>query len=152
MAERRGGQPDVLDLWRQLTVLTGRLGQTLDKRLVREFDLTLTELLVLDELTRGNPRGMRIQDLSDAVALDQSSMSRLVSRLTAKQLAARVSCDHDRRGVYCQITDLGTERHAAATRVSRAELGAALDAAAFDDRLASVVARLTRPVVAPADT
>ncbi|GAA4929346.1 MarR family winged helix-turn-helix transcriptional regulator [Actinoplanes utahensis] len=152
MAERRGGQPDVLDLWRQLTVLTGRLGQALDKRLVRDFDLTLSELLVLDQLSRGNPRGLRIQDLSEAVALDQSSMSRLVSRLTTKQLAARVSCEHDRRGVYCQITDQGLERYTAAVKVSRAELGAALEAAAFDEHLASVVARLTRPIAAPADT
>jgi DNA-binding MarR family transcriptional regulator len=151
MAERRDGQPDLLALWRQLTVLTGRLGQTLDRRLTRDFDLTLTELLVLDELTRGNPRGMRIQDLSDAVALDQSSMSRLVTRLTAKQLAARVSCAHDRRGVYCQITESGLERHEQAAQACRAELATALDAAAFDERLASVVARLTRPVGLPAD-
>lgn len=153
MASRRGaGRPDEFDLWRQLTVLTGRIGQQLDKRLTRDFDLTLSELLVLDELTRGNPRGMRIQDLSDAVALDQSSMSRLATRLTTKGLASRVSCDHDRRGVYCQITREGAERCAAATKTCRAELTNAFEAAAFDDQVASLVARLTRSPLSPVDT
>lgn len=143
--DRRAGRPDEFDVWRQLTVLMGRVGQQLDKRLARDFDVSLSELLALDELTRGNPRGIRIQDLGEATALDQSSMSRLASRLTRKGLATRVSCDYDRRGVYCQITPLGRERCAAAVAACRAELSSAFEVAAFDDRLASLVARLTRP-------
>lgn len=104
--------------------------------------MSLPELMVLVDLRDGHPRGMRIQDLADAVGLDQSSMSRLVTRLEKKGLTARVSCDYDRRGVYCQLTELGRDRAAQAEASCRQGLTGILDAASFDERTAPLVARL----------
>ncbi|MDT3398953.1 MarR family transcriptional regulator [Streptomyces sp. B1866] len=123
-------------------MLANRFGQVLDKHLAHRHDVSLSELLALRD---GDQRGMRIQDLAEAVGLDRSSTSRLATRLEGKQLAARVSCDYDRRGIYCGITDLGRSRADEAEGTLREELAAMFDAAAFDDRTASLVARLLRP-------
>ncbi|MGV9987205.1 hypothetical protein [Streptomyces olivaceus] len=68
-------------------------------------------------------------------------MSRLVTRLENKGLTARVSCEHDRRGVYCMLTPAGAERGERAEARCREELTGLLDVASFDDRWAALVAR-----------
>jgi len=131
-----------VQLWRQLVALTSRLNQILDRQLVRAHDVTLTEVLVLMALREGSERGMRLQDLADSVGVDQSSASRLAGRLEAKELASRVRCEYDRRGVYCAITEAGRQRLTEAEGAFGAGLTAELDVAAFDERTAAVVARL----------
>jgi DNA-binding MarR family transcriptional regulator len=131
-----------VQLWRQLITLTARVNQILDRQLARSHDVSLTELLALIVLREGHERGMRLQDLADSVGLDQSSGSRLAGRLETKGLASRVRCDHDKRGVYCAITEAGRRRVTEAVETFGADLVAELDVAAFDDRTAAVVARL----------
>ncbi|WP_207386325.1 MarR family winged helix-turn-helix transcriptional regulator [Protofrankia symbiont of Coriaria ruscifolia] len=129
-------------LWRQVGVLAARVNQAVDRALVRRHALTLSELTALLTLCEGPERGSRIQDLADAVGLNQSSMSRLTARLAAAGLAERVSCEYDRRGVYCAVTTQGRAAVAAAESTLREELGKALEAAALDPRTAAAVARL----------
>lgn len=144
-ADDRAGRPDEFDQWRRLTLMVGQLNQNLDRMLAGEFQITLAELTVLIELRHGHLRGTRVQELSTAVGLDQSSMSRLVTRLEKKGLTARVTCEHDRRGVYCTLTPAGAERGERAEARCREELTGLLDTASFDDRSASIVARLRHP-------
>lgn len=144
VAEDRTGRPEEFDLWRRLTLMVGQLNQSLERTLASEYQISLAELMVLIELRYGHERGTRVQELSAAVGLDQSSMSRLVTRLENKGLTARVSCEHDRRGVYCTLTPTGAERGERAESHCRAELAGLLDVASFDDRWASLVARFRR--------
>ncbi|GAA0900959.1 MarR family winged helix-turn-helix transcriptional regulator [Streptomyces thermoalcalitolerans] len=150
-ADDRAGRPGEFDLWRRLTLMVGQLNQSLERTLTSEYQISLPELMVLIELRRGHERGTRVQELAAAVGLDQSSMSRLVSRLEKKGLTARVSCEHDRRGVYCTLTPAGAERGERAEARCREELTGLLDVASFDDRWASLVARF-RHTVAQAAT
>ncbi|MBW4720319.1 MarR family winged helix-turn-helix transcriptional regulator [Saccharothrix obliqua] len=129
-------------LWRRLSALTARVNQALDKRLARTHDVTLSELFTLLALRDGDPRGMRVHELTSVLGLEQSSVSRLTARLEGKGLVGRVRCDFDRRGVYCAITDAGRALADEADGVCGAELGAQLDQAAFEERSAAVVARL----------
>jgi DNA-binding MarR family transcriptional regulator len=140
-ADDRAGRPEEFDLWRRLTLMVGQLNQSLERMLASEYQISLPELMVLIELRFGHERGTRVQELSAAVGLDQSSMSRLVTRLENKGLTARVSCEHDRRGVYCTLTPTGAERGEQAEARCREELAGLLDVASFDDRRASLVAR-----------
>jgi DNA-binding MarR family transcriptional regulator len=133
---------DETTLWRRLTALTTRFNQALDKLLIREHDVMLTELFALLALCDGSPMGMRIQDLTTRLGMDQSSVSRLTARLQAKGLTERVKCDYDRRGVYCAITPAGRELAERAERTLGTALGEALDLAAFEEDTAAVVARL----------
>jgi DNA-binding MarR family transcriptional regulator len=141
-AEAQTGSPDELGQWRRLTLLVGQVNQQLDRVLAAEFQVSLPELMVLMELRQGHERGTRVQELSAAVGLDQSSMSRLVGRLETKGLTGRVSCEHDRRGVYCRLTPAGVRRGEEAEARCREELTRLTDLASFDDRTASLVARL----------
>ncbi|MFJ8043414.1 MarR family winged helix-turn-helix transcriptional regulator [Kitasatospora sp. NPDC096147] len=140
-AEDRNGRAGEFDLWRRQTLMVGQLNQVLERTLAAEFQISLPELMVLIELRHGHERGTRVQELSAAVGLDQSSMSRLVTRLENRGLTTRVSCEHDRRGVYCMLTPAGAERGERAEARCRDELAGLLDAASFDDRWASLVAR-----------
>lgn len=139
---RHNGWRDEATQWRRLTALVTRLNQTLDKLLVRDHDLMLSELFALMALRDGAPRGMRIQDLADELGFDQSSVSRLTARLQSKGLTERVRCDYDRRGVYCAITDAGRAFAAGAEQTYRVALTEALDEAGFTESTAAVVARL----------
>jgi DNA-binding MarR family transcriptional regulator len=152
---RRNGWQDETVLWRRLTALTVRLNQTLDKLLVREHDVMLSEMFALMALRDGVPMGMRIQDLAGELGFDQSSVSRLTARLQSKGLTERVRCDYDRRGVYCAITDAGRALVAKAEQTYGEALVEALDQAGFEEPSAAVVARLRyagRPETRPAVT
>lgn len=131
-----------LDQWRALTVLSGRITQEVNRTIARHHELTMHEVFVLSELIAGNPQGLRIQDLADATGVDQSSMSRTVKRLETRALTQKVSCDFDKRGVYCQLTPEGRALAVRAAKTCRDALSDALDGAAFDSRTAAVVARL----------
>jgi DNA-binding MarR family transcriptional regulator len=134
------GDFDEFDQWRRLTLMVGQLNQTLEKMLTREYRVSLPETLVLTELRHVPEHAARLQELAARVGLDQSSMSRLVTRLEHKGLAARATCEHDRRGVYCMLTPEGAARGEQAEARCRAELSKLLQVASFDDRWASLVA------------
>jgi DNA-binding MarR family transcriptional regulator len=51
-----------------------------------------------------------MSDLADMLSLSRSGATRLVDRLEADKLVARVSCDTDRRGQWAQLTDPGHDR------------------------------------------
>ena len=81
---------------------------------------------------------MRMCDLAEQAQLSRSGLTRLVDRLERDGLLERCSCDHDARGSYACLTDLGRERLAEArathlavvrehffSRFSEPELGAA---------------------------
>ncbi|SNT39932.1 MarR family winged helix-turn-helix transcriptional regulator [Rhodococcoides kyotonense] len=143
MATTRSQQDSTeLDQWRALTVLSGRITQEVNRVVARKHELTMHEVFVLSELTAGNPQGLRIQDLADSTGVDQSSMSRTVKRLESRGLTQKVSCDFDKRGVYCQLTDEGRALAVRAVRTCRVALSDALDGASFEPRTAAVVARL----------
>jgi DNA-binding MarR family transcriptional regulator len=50
---------------------------------------------------------MRMCDLADSALLSRSGLTRLIDRLEREQLAVRVSCEHDARGAYAELTAAG---------------------------------------------
>jgi len=100
--------PDVDDFL-GLLAAQARVEQTLSRRLRRE-GVGISEYRVLRLLSRAGKREMRLLDLTDALGLDQSSVSRLVVRLEQSGEVRREPCGDDRRGVYCVLTEAGAER------------------------------------------
>lgn len=125
--------------WRTLITLHGRIEQDLAKVLQRKHALGLSEYRALSALAGADDYELRIQDLAGAVGLNQSSVSRLVARLQDAGLTERTMCPTDRRGVYTQLTEQGHERLRAALPAYQETLTAALDGAAGDPDLASIV-------------
>jgi len=96
-----------LDLWDGLTgaALTVRAGvaELLDGELgilPEEADL----LLRLDEAPE---QRLRMADVSRALRLSKSGVTRLVDRLAERGLVVRAACPSDRRVVYAGLTDEG---------------------------------------------
>jgi DNA-binding MarR family transcriptional regulator len=82
---------------------------------------------VLEWLAHHGKHDCRMQELSEAVHLSQSALSRLVGRLEADGLVVRKSCEADRRGIYACITPEGQKRYEAARPTQRSVLAATWD-------------------------
>jgi DNA-binding MarR family transcriptional regulator len=139
-----------LRAWRGLLRAHACLAKRLDAELEREHGLPMTSYEVLHHLDDAGAGRMRMCDLAEQAQLSRSGLTRLVDRLERDGLLERCSCDHDARGSYACLTDLGRERltqarttHLAVvrehffSRFSEPELGALAD---LWDRIAPCVA------------
>ena len=85
---------------------------------------------MLDALSEQDERHLRMHEVARVAALSGSAATRLVNRLEARGLIARVLCDDDRRGIYSELTDAGRELLEAARPAHDAVLARTLDEAA----------------------
>lgn len=138
----RTRKEDSVELWSQLSVLVAEVGTALDRKLSEDFQLGLTDFLALRALSNGDPAGMRMNELAQLLGLNQSSATRAVQRLAARELAEKTADAADRRGVVVRITDAGRSLAADIGSLFRREVGMALEVASMDSRTSSVVARL----------
>ncbi|WP_068920785.1 MarR family winged helix-turn-helix transcriptional regulator [Planobispora rosea] len=118
--------------WDLFALLYARVEADLGKALQRGHGLGLSEYRALRQLA-GAPGGeLRMQELAEAVGLNQSSVTRLIARLEEAGLTRRTLCSNDRRGVYSVITEAGRTRLAGATPAYEGCLTTALDRACTD--------------------
>lgn len=96
--------------WRGLLRAHACLAKRLDAELEREHGLPLSSYEVLGHLADASAGRMRMCDLADEAQLSRSGLTRLVDRLERDGLLERCSCEHDARGAYACLTDLGRER------------------------------------------
>jgi DNA-binding MarR family transcriptional regulator len=130
------------EAWGRMLALHARIEQELTKALHRRHGLGLSEYRALGKLAAARKGELRMQELAEAIGLNQSSVSRMVARLEDGGLTVRDICEDDRRGVYSVITDAGRARHAETEPTYREILAAALDQAAADPALAEAVAAI----------
>jgi DNA-binding MarR family transcriptional regulator len=128
--------------WARVLALHGRIEQELGKALHRRHGLGLSEYRALAKLTLADEGGLRMQELAEAIGLNQSSVSRMVSRLEEAGLTVRDICEDDRRGVYSVITEEGRKRHSETEPTYRAVLATALDKASSDPELSTAVSAI----------
>lgn len=114
--------------WRDLMVLTGRVGHAVDKAMLRHHGICLSGFFALSALKETEGQVLRVQELSDAVGLTQSTVSRLLNRLEDSGLVRRRIGDHDRRATYAGLTEAGRAVVGEATGTFEKEVGAALAA------------------------
>ena len=126
--------------WRGLLRAHACLAKRLDAELEQAHGLPMTSYEVLHHLKDASGGRMRMCDLAEQAQLSRSGLTRLVDRLERDELLERCSCDHDARGSYACLTELGRERLAEArgthlavvrehffSRFSESELGALAD-------------------------
>ena len=93
------------------------------KRLGQAFSeagaVTGNEASVLVSLSKAPDRRMRMDELSQDVLLDKSTVSRLVDRLEHAGYVERLPSQHDRRGVYAAMTSEGRNALRHVTRAFR---------------------------------
>lgn len=95
--------------WSQVAVFASAVDASLGKWLLDAYRVGLTEYRALTHLAQAPDKELRVNDLAQRVGLNQSSVTRLVSRLEAKNLTRRDICPDDGRGVYAVITEQGED-------------------------------------------
>jgi DNA-binding MarR family transcriptional regulator len=115
-----------VDAWRDLAAIHANVHAALDRELREKHDLSPVEYEVLDRLQACSTGHARMQELSDAAHVNQSTCSRVVARLEEEGLAQRALCSEDRRGIYATITDAGRKRLSDAAPTYRRVLEQAL--------------------------
>jgi DNA-binding MarR family transcriptional regulator len=103
-----------LRAWRGLKRAHASLAKRVDAELERTHGLPLTSYEVLHHLVESTGGRMRMCDLAEQAQLSRSGLTRLADRLEKEGLLERCSCEHDARGAYACLTELGRERLAAA--------------------------------------
>ena len=111
--------------WRGLQIRHARCHCALE-RVLKQFNLGVSEFEVLERLAGGEKPQRRMQELGEAVHLSQSALSRVVGRLESDGLVQRGMCSEDRRGIFVCITDAGRKRLDEARPAHRAALAEAL--------------------------
>ncbi len=121
--------------WNRFVLLHAQVEAELARALQRGHGLGLSEYRALGELAQAADGELRMQELAEALGLNQSSVTRLVARLEQAGLTRRDLCPGDRRGVYSVITEAGRARVAEATPTYEHSLAAALEQAGADPAL-----------------
>ncbi|GAB3807442.1 MarR family winged helix-turn-helix transcriptional regulator [Micromonospora zhanjiangensis] len=101
------GDGGVSAAWSKVAAFASAVDASLDGWLADSYRVGLTEFRALVFLAQAPDKELRVNDLAQRVGLNQSSATRLVSRLEAKGFARRDLCPDDRRGVYAVITEQG---------------------------------------------
>jgi DNA-binding MarR family transcriptional regulator len=112
-----------LDAWRAFLVAHSLVTRRLDEELRAAGGPTLAEYDALVQLSGADGGRLRMNELADRVLLSRSGVTRLVDRLVADGLVARVSCPSDARGSMAALTDRGRAalREAARTHLHGVE-------------------------------
>ncbi|MEV4570755.1 MarR family transcriptional regulator [Nonomuraea sp. NPDC049419] len=134
-------EPSITDTWQQVLLLHSHIESRLATALQRRHGVGLSEFRALGHLAASPSSELRMQELADKLGLNQSSVTRLVARLNAADLAYRDLCPDDKRGVYAVVTEAGKARHAEAGRTYEETLRAAL--AEADPQLATALTTLS---------
>ncbi|WP_228538912.1 MarR family winged helix-turn-helix transcriptional regulator [Nocardia sp. XZ_19_385] len=98
---------DVSTAWSKVAGLASAVDANLDRWLADTYRVGLTEFRALSFVSQTSEKELRVNDLAQSVGLNQSSTTRLVSRLESKGYVRRDLCADDKRGVYAVITEEG---------------------------------------------
>ena len=93
------------EIWRSYLAMVGRLQTAMHRQLQQDCELSLSEYDVLVALSERGP--LRINELGEALAWEQSRMSHQLRRMRGRGLLVRTGSDDDRRGATVELTDGG---------------------------------------------
>ncbi|MEU9387711.1 MarR family transcriptional regulator [Streptomyces sp. NPDC048279] len=101
-------------LWRALMRVIVALPRSLDDDLLRSTGLTLTEYVVLMNLSEADNQELRMTDLASATALSASRITRVVDALQNRGQVVKRRYEGDARGNVATLTPEGLKRLQAA--------------------------------------
>ncbi|WP_405134612.1 MarR family winged helix-turn-helix transcriptional regulator [Nocardia sp. NBC_01388] len=131
-------------MWNRMLTLHAHVETRLTAALQRSHGLGLSEYRALVFLGEAPGNELRMQDLAAELGLNQSSVTRLVTRLNAADLTYRDLCPDDKRGVYTVLTDTGRTRYQQAVPTYDETLTAALAEAAESDPVIAAILTTAR--------
>ena len=134
-------------IWRGYLAMVSRLQAAMNRQLQRDCGLSLADYDVLVELSERGP--LRMYQLADALAWEQSRLSHQLRRMRDRGLVVRHGSDDDRRGATVELTEGGRDAlqaaapgHAELVRAMVFDGISATQLRAFGARIETVLDRL----------
>ena len=93
--------------WRGLLQMTAQLNARMNRQLQNDYGLSLADYDVLVVLSEAPAGRLRVFEITDALAWEQSRVSHHLARMQRRGLIAREECAADARGAFVVLTETG---------------------------------------------
>ena len=93
--------------WRGLLRMTSQLNARANRLLLQEYGISLADYEVLVALSEAPEDRLRVFEVADALAWEQSRVSHQLARMQRRGLITREGCATDARGAFAVLTTAG---------------------------------------------
>jgi DNA-binding MarR family transcriptional regulator len=93
--------------WRGLLRMTSQLNARMNRQLQDGYGVSLADYDVLVVLSEASAGRLRVFEIADALAWEQSRVSHQLARMQRRGLVAREGCQSDARGAFAVLTEAG---------------------------------------------
>jgi len=93
--------------WRGLLRMTSQLNARMNRQLLQDYGISLADYEVLVALSEAPAGRLRVFEVADALAWEQSRVSHQLARMQRRGLVAREECQSDARGAFVVLTESG---------------------------------------------
>ena len=93
--------------WRGLLRMTSQLNARMNRQLLQDYGVSLADYDVLVVLSEAPAGRLRVFEVADALAWEQSRVSHQLARMQRRGLIAREDCASDARGAFAVLTQAG---------------------------------------------
>ena len=93
--------------WRRLLRMTSQLNARANRLLQEEYGISLADYEVLVALSEAPESQLRVFEVADALAWEQSRVSHQLARMQRRGLITREGCATDARGAFAVLTTAG---------------------------------------------
>ena len=93
--------------WRGLLRMTSQLNARANRLLLQEYGISLADYEVLVALSEAPEGRLRVFEVADALAWEQSRVSHQLARMQRRGLITREGCATDARGAFAVLTTVG---------------------------------------------
>ena len=90
--------------WRGLLRMTSQLNARANRQLLQEYGISLADYEVLVALSEAPEGQLRVFEVADALAWEQSRVSHQLARMQRRGLITREGCATDARGAFAVLT------------------------------------------------
>jgi DNA-binding MarR family transcriptional regulator len=93
--------------WRGLLRMTTQLNARMNRQLLQDYGISLADYEVLVALSEAPAGRLRVFEVADALAWEQSRVSHQLARMQRRGLITREDCASDARGAFAVLTEAG---------------------------------------------
>ena len=93
--------------WRGLLRMTTQLNARMNRQLLQEYGISLTDYEVLVALSEAPAGRLRVFEVADTLSWEQSRVSHQLARMQRRGLITREDCASDARGAFAVLTEAG---------------------------------------------
>jgi DNA-binding MarR family transcriptional regulator len=95
--------------WRGLLLMTSQLNARMNRELLQDYGISLADYEVLVVLSEAPVGRLRVFEVADALAWEQSRVSHQLARMQRRGLIVRQDCSSDARGAFAVLTEAGRD-------------------------------------------